>query len=263
MSAAGTPRQGRDVRSPMYAPRTAGRYGFVVPEKSTSSRKVKHRKLADEVAATLRDMIFEGELAPDERRTQDELAALLGVSTMPVREGLLKLAAAGLVEASPNRSFRVIRTTREDIADIFWLHSVLAAELTRRACEKRDENLVLRLQTLQEELQGAAESGDVSRVEELNWQFHRAINIAAEAPKLLFSLRATLRFIPEGAYRYLDGWMQMSTAGHSRIVEAFVSGDCQEAARGAADHVQEAGGLLLMSYGDGHWLPGQSTSSPL
>ena len=48
--------------------------------------------------------------------------------------------------AKPGRSFVVNRLTRGDIADVYWLHSLLAGELTARACRHADDDLVTRLE---------------------------------------------------------------------------------------------------------------------
>jgi DNA-binding GntR family transcriptional regulator len=210
--------------------------------------------MADEVAATLRDMILEGELHHGERRTQEELATELGVSTMPVREALLKLTAAGLVEATPNRSFRVVRISPEDMFDVYWMHAMLSAEITRRACERRDDGLVESLKRSEEAFLSAAKSGDMARIEEANWQFHRDINMSADSPRLLFMLRTTLRFIPEGAYTEIPEWIKMAKADHRRIVRAFVDGDPDAAAVAAREHVEGARDLLLRAFDEsGFW----------
>jgi len=73
--------------------------------------------MSDEVADVLQQMIIDNRLAAGQKITQDELAKMLNVSTMPVREALLKLAAIGLVDAAPNRSFRVVNSTKEDARD--------------------------------------------------------------------------------------------------------------------------------------------------
>src|SRR5438132_14097382 len=100
------------------------RYRQTVPEKQRA--RLMHRSMADEVATELRRMVLAGELEAGERLTQDRLAKTLGVSTMPVREALLRLAAEGLIIAAPNRSFTVASNTADDMRDIFWVYSVLA-----------------------------------------------------------------------------------------------------------------------------------------
>src|SRR5207244_1357424 len=119
----------------------AGPRGRRLPPATAASAPLRWRKLADEVVATLRRMILVGELPPGSRSSQDELARLLGVSTMPVREALLRLAAEGFVEASPNRSFTIVRTTQTDVRDIYWMHAMLAGELASRACARADIEL--------------------------------------------------------------------------------------------------------------------------
>lgn len=60
--------------------------------------------LRDTVLGRLRDAIVDGTLAPDEQLRDAELAAWLGVSRTPVREALLELSRAGLVQTVPGRS---------------------------------------------------------------------------------------------------------------------------------------------------------------
>jgi DNA-binding GntR family transcriptional regulator len=201
--------------------------------------------MADIVAETLRNMILVGDLEPGRRTTQDELAKLLSVSTMPVREALLKLSAQGLIEASPNRSFRVRRTTREDIKDTYWQHATLAGELTRRACVNRTDALLAELRNFEIVYKQAVERHDAQGMEAANWQFHRAINLAADSPRLLFMLKVTLGFIPDGMYPQVPAWGQLSVNAHLMIISAMSAGYADAAAQAAAAHVREAGELLV------------------
>ena len=74
--------------------------------------------MSDQVAAMLRRMVLSRQLAPGERIRQAALAEQLGVSTMPVREALLRLVSEGMVIADVNRSFKVANTTEDGIRDI-------------------------------------------------------------------------------------------------------------------------------------------------
>jgi DNA-binding GntR family transcriptional regulator len=222
------------------------------------ARQLKRRSLSEEVAETLRDMILVGELRPEQRVTQDELAATLGVSTMPVREGLLKLAHEGLVEASPNRSFRIVRNTREDISDIYWMHAVLAGELTARACRRQDldPGLIERMQAQEDALAEATAARNTVAMEAANWSFHRQINRAAGAPRLLLMLRSTLRHIPHHFYTLIEDWAPVSRSGHEAIIQAFESRDPDAARSAATKHVEEAGRLVIAHFTDtGYWKP--------
>lgn len=219
-------------------------------------RSLRHRTLAIEVAETLRDMILTGELTPDARMTQDELARMLGVSTMPVREALLRLAAEGFVDVSPNKSFRIVPTTREDVRDVFWIHASLAEELTKRACLHSDAAFVAALRHLEERFLEATRSGDPAGMGQANWEFHRAINSRAASPKLLRVLRSTLRFIPQTFYGLVPEWQGASKQGHEAIVEAFEQEDCEAAGRAAGEHVREAGEILIRFFtNSGYWAP--------
>lgn len=224
------------------------------PHHTPSSRTVQRRRLSDEVAATLRDMILVGELMPDRKITQDELASQLGVSTTPVREALLRLAAEGFVRVSPNRAFSVIRSTPEDLRDVYWMHAVLAAELTRRACLQADESLLCAVRRHGEDYAQAVLAGDVAAMERANWDFHRVINLAANAPRIRLTLATTLRFIPRGFYGLLPTWGAASVQGHEQILAALEQGDAAAAAAAATAHVCEAGETVTRFFtGKGYW----------
>lgn len=89
--------------------------------------------LADAVAQAVRDGIAAGELVPDTTYSVYQLAELLGVSRSPVREGMLRLAEAGLVEIRRNRGFRVLPPRAHDIEEIFEIRLALEPAAAHKA----------------------------------------------------------------------------------------------------------------------------------
>jgi DNA-binding GntR family transcriptional regulator len=223
-----------------------------------SKRKVARRTVAEQAYDNVRNMILMGELPPNSRITHDELAAVLGVSTMPVREALLRLSHEGLVDISQTRSFTVAPATRSDIQDIYWLQGTLSGELTARACRNSGQNLADQLRSVQERWEHLPKTATPEALDKLNHEFHRAINKAGESPKLLVLLENTLRFIPDHFYSLLPAWSEMSLKGHQAIIEAIDAGDAKAARRAAQHHVEEAGALLIEHFDElGFWtVPG-------
>jgi DNA-binding GntR family transcriptional regulator len=216
-------------------------------------------KLSQEVARRLRTMILTGHLPSGVRTTQQELARQLGVSTMPVREALLRLATEGFVEAIPNRSFTVVRTTSEDLRDVYRVHAILAGELARRACAKADDDFRQLLKARETSFRELLTGHDPAAQDACNWEFHRLINEAAESPKLMLMLRTTLRFIPSGFYELIPEWKQISGTGHQEILMAFLASDPDAASKAAASHVRAAGEVLLNHFpNSGYWAEPES-----
>jgi DNA-binding GntR family transcriptional regulator len=209
---------------------------------------------ADDVVGCLRRMILVGELPPGSRTTQDELAQRLGMSTMPVRKALLQLAAEGLIEVSPRRSFRVVQTTPDDIRDVYWIQARIAGELAHRAAQVIDGDGLAELARAHGAFSDACAAGRPADQEAANWRFHRVVNRAAASPKLLLTLRTALRFIPDDFYCLVPDWAPVSEQGHRRILDALAARDPEEARAAAEDHVREAADLLLSSFSaKGFW----------
>jgi DNA-binding GntR family transcriptional regulator len=93
-------------------------------------------------------------------------------------------------------------------------------------------------------------------MEEANDEFHRAINLSAESPRLLLLMRLTLRFIPDNFYALLPEWPPISDRGHVAILYAFREGDPEAARAAASQHVRDAKELIMEHFSDtGYWTP--------
>jgi DNA-binding GntR family transcriptional regulator len=82
---------------------------------------------AEMVAQRIRDAILEGTLHPGDRLIEADIAAELGISRGPVREGIRLLAAEGLVVLRRNRGAVVASPTFEDILEVYVLRKGLGS----------------------------------------------------------------------------------------------------------------------------------------
>lgn len=83
------------------------------------------RYLRDQAFVSLREAIVSGSLAPGAPLVIDDLAAMFGLSTMPVREAVKRLVADGLVEELPRRAHRVAPLTRRTALDVLEVMEAL------------------------------------------------------------------------------------------------------------------------------------------
>jgi DNA-binding GntR family transcriptional regulator len=218
------------------------------------SRSVSRRNVSLQAADIMRDMILVGELKPGQQVTHEEMSSRLGVSTMPIREALLRLSHEGFIDGRQNRSFRVVPTSRDDVQDIYWMHAVLSGELAARACRNDAAGVAGELESINACWDGLPTGASARPYEELNWEFHRVLNLAARSPKLLVLLRHTIRFIPDHFYTLLPEWNELSRVGHRRIAAAMRKADPKQVEEEAVAHVRDAGNLLIGHFTEtGFW----------
>jgi GntR family transcriptional regulator of vanillate catabolism len=135
----------------------------------------------------LRELVYEGEIAPGERVGEIELAERLGVSRTPLRLALSTLAHEGLLDRLPGGGFAVRAFTATDVADAIELRGVLEGTAARLAAERpagsRD---TAALHAVVAELDGVVHDLDADGMEryvELNERFHRlVVELAASEP---------------------------------------------------------------------------------
>jgi len=126
----------------------------------------------------LRELIFAGELAPDERVPEVGLAERLGVSRTPLRLALATLAHEGLLRALPGGGFVVCSFSLSDVADAIELRGVLEGTAARFAAERLvSESELAGLAAVTEQLDEvvAGEPPVLERFVELNDEYHREL----------------------------------------------------------------------------------------
>jgi DNA-binding GntR family transcriptional regulator len=206
------------------------------------------RQLSDEVASYVRELIMSGHLQPGDFIRQERIADELELSATPVREGLLSLKGEGFVQLKPRRGFVVAPLSVADVRDLFTAQALLAGELVARATTRMGAADLRGLNDVHEALRKAAEVGDGESVESLNHDFHRRINLAADAPRLAWMLSISTRFAPRRFFATIPGWPRASAQDHAAIIKAITERDADAARAAMMRHVENAGELLAANF---------------
>lgn len=131
--------------------------------------------LAGHAEHVLREMIFSGELQPGVRIYADETADKLGMSPIPVREALRSLASRGLVEAIPQRGFRVRPADRDDFQETYQLRLLLDPYAAKLAVPRMGEASLAAMDRAFEALAETIRTDDVDDYDTDHRAFHFSI----------------------------------------------------------------------------------------
>lgn len=205
----------------------------------------------------LRESIATGELRPGERLYQDAIAEQMGVSRVPVREALNVLRADGQLEYTPHRGYWVSALSRESVEEIKLIRGLLENEAIKLAVPKLDDELVQRMETLNDAMIEAHDTDDVSRFAHLNHEFHFALFDRAELPRL--SQHIDVLWKSADIYR-----MSIFTdhddrdhmlADHADLIEACRARDLERALEVMEEHRNKSVDTLTNLVNDGPETP--------
>ena len=204
-------------------------------------------QLSDDVARLIRRRIFDGGYAAGSYIRLDQLAAELGISVTPVREALFALRAEGLIAQLPRRGFVVLPVTGRDVTDVANVQAHVGGELAARAAVNITDDQLRELKAIQARLEEAYAGDDQERTVRLNHEFHRAINVASDSPKLAQLMSQITRYAPESVFPTIGGWPGQSVKDHRRVLSALESHD-EELARAAMSQHLAAGAVPLIEH---------------
>jgi DNA-binding GntR family transcriptional regulator len=180
------------------------------------------------VKNAIKERIQNGALQPGQWIRQDELAAQLGVSRIPVREALQSLAGEGLVKLLAHRGAQVSPVSLEALDEIESLRDFLESNALRRAATHRDDSV---LATATDALVDMNQSLSRDRREDFypaNERFHFAMFDSAGS-SLLSTIIRTLwaSWIPYRGIFYVNrpaDFAQLQKE-HRAMLRALKSGD--------------------------------------
>ncbi len=164
-----------------------------------------------------------------------------------MREALFELRAEGLLAQQPRRGFVVLPVTGRDLTDVANVQAHVGGELAARAATNIDDDQLLELKTIQAQLEEAYAGEDDERTVRLNHDFHRAINVAAESPKLAQLMSQITRYAPESVFPAIAGWPEQSIKDHRRVLAALAKRDGELARKAMSQHLA-AGAAPLINH---------------
>lgn len=206
---------------------------------------------SDFAYATLREKILSGEFAPGQVLNQATLARTIGISTTPLREGLRRLKAEGLVDLDAHRDARVTELTAEEARDLLELRGALDPLAVSLAAQRRTRTDIQEIRAAMTGLEPLPSNPGVDDLG-AHRRFHSALYRASHNDLLI----ATLDGLWDKSDRYRRLALEAgrgqderdrTAAEHRDLVEHVIAGDSDAAAAVMHRHVSASLGARAAS----------------
>ncbi len=134
------------------------------------------------VYRTLRHRLVTGIITPDQILSTRALARELGVSPMPVRDAVARLAAEGALEIKSKSSVVVPRMTPVRFEDLLFCRLRLEPAAASRSLSVISADTIEELHEIDRQMNACLASGDVETYMSCNHKFHFKLYSAQPAP---------------------------------------------------------------------------------
>jgi DNA-binding GntR family transcriptional regulator len=186
------------------------------------------------IANVLREAIYRGILQDNEQLLQNQLAARMGVSPIPLREALKQLETEGLVEFRGRRGAIVSGLSLEDAREIYdmlaWIECgamKVSFDLISNALIQEEEKLLDRME----------KEDDPVKWRDMNVLFHSALYEPADRPLTLDTIAKLRRQVDRYIRNHLDSMRKESEDQHREILAGVKAHDLPRTIRALEDHL--------------------------
>ncbi|HSY08990.1 MAG TPA: GntR family transcriptional regulator [Steroidobacteraceae bacterium] len=199
------------------------------------------RTMTAQITSRIRAKILTGAYAPGTQLLQDSIAAEFGVSKIPVREALVQLKSAGLVDIFAHRGFQVRPVSAAEVQEVFNLRLAIEPQAVAKwaklasAADRGSAKAALI------KLNRSLVAGELQHSGDLNSEFHLSLIVPHRQPataEVLYRLHTI-------AQRYVcmhlepKGRIKRATREHIALYEAWQAGKSREASRLTQAHIEE------------------------
>ena len=204
--------------------------------------------LAEVAAEKVRDAILSGAIAPGSKLHIQRLSDEFGLSATPMREGLARLVATGLVQALGQRGFRALPISMADLADIQRMRHMVEVEGLRLSIAHGDlgweQNIVAALHRLKSLSVVKDNPSHLARpgeplFDQAHKAFHTALIAACGSPRLLaahsdlhdqfYRYRVILRMVPRSK--------TTTDRDHNELARKVLARDFESASKALHEHI--------------------------
>jgi DNA-binding GntR family transcriptional regulator len=203
-----------------------------------------------ELVDVLRSAIVGGDLVPNQRLVEADLAAEYGASRGNIRAALAELTVEGLVERVQNRGARVRAVSVAEAVEITEVRAALEALCARKAAERITDDEAVELQELAGRMKDAVERGDRDSYSECNQILHaRVIDISAQQ-----TAAATIHRLRSQAVRFQfrlarqPGRPAVSLPQHLAIIDAVCAHNPDAAANAMRVHLESVADVIRSTH---------------
>jgi DNA-binding GntR family transcriptional regulator len=195
------------------------------------ARLRKRESLRDSVGNALRAAIVSGAMRPGEVHSAPAIGNMLGVSPTPVREAMLDLVREGMVEALPNKGYRVTEISDADLDAIAAVRQLLEPPVVGEITPNVPAEELPPLRKLAQAIVEAVDREDLVGYIEADRVFHLSLLEHASNPVLstiVSDLRSRTRLL--GLKPLLEsGRLQASAAEHHELLDLIEARDASAA----------------------------------
>ncbi|MDI6025050.1 FCD domain-containing protein [Corticibacterium sp. UT-5YL-CI-8] len=176
--------------------------------------------LSERAAALIEHDVLGGVWQPGERLGVQALSSRYGIGATPLREGLSRLVSRGLISAVGQKGFRVASVSKDDLADITLVRSMIELEALRRSIrdggDEWEAGIMASLHRLVRSVERDPETmrEGAPEFDRLHKAFHRALLESCSSERLL-RMHDDLYY---QAYRYRRAMMRR-LADHELFIE--------------------------------------------
>lgn len=204
----------------------------------------------EEAYQYLLNAIRMGELQPGQRIVAEDVAEVLDMSRMPIREALRRLSTEGLVAMRANRGAVVKKLSKDEVQEIFEMRAALEALAAAKAVKKASAADIHELEFLLSRLESV--KSDMSLWITAHREFHEKISAISQAPRLLAQI-SSLHALIEPLMRI---WIEKAPGSknvnsvHQEILRVMKSGDAQAMEQLIKKHSKVTADVILQSMFD-------------
>ncbi len=145
----------------------------------------------DYALRVLKENIISLDLEPGTSISENELAMELGLSRTPVREAIIDLAKASLIETYPQRGSFVALIDPKMVEEARFLRRILDTAVIEVACDEIDEDGIKLLEDNVVLQEFYLTKGMTDKIFDLDNQFHKDIFTVAKKD-IIYEMRSTL-----------------------------------------------------------------------
>jgi DNA-binding GntR family transcriptional regulator len=194
----------------------------------------------ERVVQAVVEAILSHSIPPGTRLVERELGKASGASRSAIRNGLLRLAQAGLVELSPNKGASIAQCSPEEAKHVFEARIAIETSTARVLAKRMTESERAQLEAFVEEERRAYDAGRMEDARHLSRRFHLLLAELAGNPVLAGFVRDLINRQPLLSWGRRDHKPRFcGNDAHKAIVAALAAGDGEKAARLNAEHLRE------------------------